>query len=35
MMWAPHVLEQMEGPQWAVAKAACASFLNGAGKPRK
>jgi MraZ protein len=35
MMWAPHVLERQEGPQWAVAKAACASFLNGAGKARK
>ena len=31
-MWAPHVLEQQEGSQWAVAKAACASFLNGLDK---
>lgn len=34
-MWAPDVLEQQDGPQWAVAKAACASFLNGAGRGRK
>ncbi len=34
-LWAPHVLEQQEGPQWAVAKAACASFLNGSGSARK
>ena len=31
-MWAPHVLEQQEGPHWAVAKAACASFMNGANR---
>ena len=31
-MWAPHVLERQEGAHWAVAKAACASFMNGAAK---
>ena len=31
-MWAPHVLDAREGPQWAVAKAACASFMNGASR---
>ncbi len=35
MMWAPHVLQQQEGAQWAVAKSACASFLNSAGKAGK
>ncbi len=34
-MWAPDVLDRQEGPQWAVAKAACASFINGAGRGRK
>lgn len=35
MMWAPHVLDRQDGPQWAVAKAACASFMNSAGKAPK
>lgn len=35
MMWAPHLLQQQDGPQWAVAKSACASFLNTAGKAGK
>jgi MraZ protein len=34
-MWAPDVLEQQDGPQWAVAKAACASFATGPGRARK
>ena len=34
-MWAPDVLDRQEGSQWAVAKAACASFMNSAGRGRK
>ncbi len=28
-MWAPDVVEKLEGPQWASAKAACASLMKG------
>ena len=35
-MWSPDVLAAQEGPQWASAKAACASQMaEGAGRARK
>jgi len=31
-LWAPEVLSQQDGPQWASAQAACASLLSGGAR---
>jgi MraZ protein len=34
-LWSPDILELQEGPQWAVAKAACASLKSAPGRERE